>query len=65
MIDFLAQNWIWFAFPLLMILMHRGHGGHGGHGRQPTESGCVGHDVGSRDVRPAGTDDPASTGPRG
>lgn len=35
--SFLAQNWVWFAFPVLMVLMHRGHGGHGGHNQAPND----------------------------
>ena len=32
MIDFLTANWIWIAFIVVMLVMHR-HGGCGMHGR--------------------------------
>ena len=33
MINFIAANWLWIAFIVAMLSMHRG-GGCGGHGRQ-------------------------------
>lgn len=45
--SFVTQNWLWFAFPLLMLLMHRGHGGHGGGGQGGQggrRGGCGTHD---------------------
>ena len=50
MIDFLLANWIWIAFIVVMVAMHR-HGGHGGHGH---------HDHGTQNRRTG--DHPASHG---
>ena len=32
MIQFLASNWIWIGFIVLMVVMHRSGHGCGGHG---------------------------------
>lgn len=39
--DWLADNWGWVVFAVLMLAMHMfGHGGHGSHGRhRDTDNG--------------------------
>lgn len=74
MLSFVTQNWLWFAFPLVMLLMHRGHGGHGGHGGRIDQGGhrggCGSH--GKQDSQPdretghgGHTELPARVAPRG